>query len=78
MDSVVDVGNLLKTPSAARYVGTTKQNLRRRAMSGRSPQPIRREGRGAGGGNFYRVADLDAYIEERRARKAKREGRLDS
>jgi len=63
MDSV-DVGNLLKTPSAARYVGTTKQNLRRRAMSGRSPQPVRREGRGAGGGNFAKGVSAEVGEEE--------------
>ena len=75
MDGWVKIDGLVlfKTPVAARYVGVTAQHLRRLAMSGHEPQPVRREGRGAGGGNFYKLEDLDAYIAERAARQAARE-----
>lgn len=61
------------TPLAAKYVGVTPQHLRRLAMSGAAPQPVQRAGRGRGGGNYYALADLDAYIAERAARQANRE-----
>ena len=68
----VGIDGTFKTPAAARICGVTPQHLRRLAMSGRAPQPVQRTGRGQGGGNYYRVEDLNAYIAEREARKAKR------